>query len=121
MFSRLDILIIHVADIEKSAHFYKNILNLKQLKDESGWKTFEMDHQILALQTWDAEIKDERPVKYGITLAFDIDDVDTTILQLKAKGAHILVEPRTKDFGRFAEIVDPDGYIIMLVTTTPKI
>ena len=59
--------------------------------------------------------EDERHVKYGVSLAFKVDDVNAVTQVMRTKKAHILATPREGDFGTFAEITDPDGHIIILI------
>jgi lactoylglutathione lyase len=120
MLKKLDILILHVSDLSTSAHFYKDIMGLKQKDDQTAWKTFDLGDTILGLQPWHPGTEDERPLKHGISLGFEVEDVDKRFKELEKKGAHCLVEPRDDMFGRYAEIVDPDGYVIMLYKTTKK-
>ena len=114
MQNKLDFLILHVKNLASSAKFYKEMLGLKQLEDQPEWKTFDLGDTILGLQPWHPGTEDERPLKHGISIGFDVQDVDQQLAELEKKGAHVLVEPRDEQFGRYAEIVDPEGYIIML-------
>jgi len=117
MFEKLDRLILSVNDLEESANFYKNFIGLKQRIDKPRWKTFALGDCELGLRPWIPGTEDERHVKHGLVMAFEVPDVDVAIKDLKLKGVPILVEPLDEDFGRYAEIADPDGYIIMLVTS----
>ncbi len=116
MFEKLDRLILSVNDMEMSANFYKNFLGLKQIVDRPRWKTFKLGDCELGLRPWTPGTEDERRVKHGFVMAFNVPDVDQATRELKEKGAPILVEPRDEDFGRYSEIADPDGYIIMLLS-----
>jgi predicted enzyme related to lactoylglutathione lyase len=117
MVKKLDILILHVKDLSVSVNFYTHILGLKQKDDQTSWKSFRLGDTVLGLQPWHPGTEDERPLKHGISLGFEVENVDKRFKELEKKGAHCLVEPRDDMFGRYAEIVDPDGYIIMLYKT----
>lgn len=120
MFDKVNIIILHVSDIDVSEKFYRDVLKLQVLEDKPRWKSFQLGDIVLALRPWVPETEDERPVKWGIALGFDVDDVDKRIEELEKHGAHILIEPRDESFGRYAEIVDPDGYILMLISEDKK-
>jgi predicted enzyme related to lactoylglutathione lyase len=117
MESKLDTIILHVKNLSAAVKFYKNMLGLKQLDNQPKWKSFDLGGTILGLEPWHPGTEDERPLKYGIALGFEVSDVDKRLAELEKKGAHILVEPRDETFGRYAEIVDPEGYVIMLYKT----
>jgi predicted enzyme related to lactoylglutathione lyase len=116
MFGKMDILILSVSDIAVSLHFYKNMLGLKQLEEKPDWKSFQLGDSVIAIRPWASDIKDERSIKYGPAFGFNVDNVDKCIKELEKQGAHILLRPQDESWGRYAEIVDPDGYIIMLIS-----
>lgn len=116
MFEKLDILILHVKNVEASDNFYSNLIGLKKLEDKPDWKSYQLGETILAVRPWAPETEDERPVKYGAAFGFNVDNVDKRVKELEDQGAHILLKPRDEKWGRYAEIVDPDGYILMLIS-----
>lgn len=116
MFDKMDILILHVDDVAASHNFYKNMLGLKQLEDKPNWKSFQLGNSVIAVRPWAPDTKDERFIKYGPAFGFNVDNVDKRIAELEKQGAHVLLRPQEKSWGRYAEIVDPDGYIIMLIS-----
>ena len=120
MFEKPDIMNLHVSNIEASDHFYQDILGLARIENKPGWKSFKLGETILAIRPWLPETTDERKIKYGIALGFNVDDVDKRMKELTAKGVGMLIEPRDESFGRYAEIVDPDGYILMLISESKK-
>ncbi len=116
MFKRLDNVILCVNNMKESVRFYRDVIGLKQTADEPDWKTFSLGETTLALRSWLPDTEDERHVKYGITLCFLVSDVNAAVRELESLGAHVLVSPRDEEHGRVAEIADPDGYILMLMT-----
>jgi predicted enzyme related to lactoylglutathione lyase len=115
MFKNPDMIILHVNNMDKSLAFYRDILQLKLVDDKPDWKTLSFDNIKLGLKPWQPELADERQVKHGFAFGFYVDDVDGVMKQLIAKGASIHIRPEDRDYGRYAEIVDPDGYIIAVL------
>ncbi len=114
MLTKVDMVILHVNDINIAADYYRTVLDLTQLEKKDNWQSFKFGDTVLGLQPWHTGTEDERKVKHGVTLVGKIDDVDKQLPELEAKGAHVLVDPHDEPWGRAAEIVDPDGYIILL-------
>ena len=56
-----------------------------------------------------------------VALIFGVDDVDTTLEQLRQRGAHVVVEPEDHpDWGiRTAHLRDPDGNLIEINSSIP--
>jgi predicted enzyme related to lactoylglutathione lyase len=115
MFKKLDTIFLCANDMQASAKFYRDILGLKQVADDPNRKSFSFGQTTLILRPWEPDTEDERHVKYGISLCFHVADVDAITRELESLGAHLLVAPREDELGRYAEIADPDGYIIMLL------
>ena len=118
MFKELDLLMLDVKDISASTYFYHDILEFEIKKQSPNWTTFRMGKTTLAIRPQREQMVDERNVKHGIVFGFLCLDVDKKVKELEEKGAHILLWPRDETFGRYAEIADPDGHIIMLTNAT---
>ena len=116
MFKKLDNVILCVNDMKESVRFYRDIIGLEQKANDPDWKTFSLGDTTLALRPWLPDTEDERHVKHGISLCFLVGDVNTAVPELESMGAHVLLSPCDAERGRVAEIADPDGYIIMLMT-----
>lgn len=118
MFKQLDLIILDVQDMKAATKFYHDILGFEIKVTKPEWTAFDMDKTTLAIRPMNPELADERHVKHGAILGFSVRDVDKKVVDLEQQGAHILVRPRDGQMGRYAEIADPDGHIIMLTTTT---
>ncbi|HEV7733783.1 MAG TPA: lactoylglutathione lyase [Candidatus Binatia bacterium] len=117
---------IRVGDLERSLHFYCEVLGMRLLrrKDYDGGRFTlafvgfgdEKDHTVLELtHNWDTP-------SYGLGdgfghLAVGVDDIYGTCDSLRAKGARIVREPGPMKHGgsEIAFIEDPDGYKIELI------
>ena len=103
------------ADVERSKHFYRNILELKIGTDAAPhWADFELGNGgRLGLHPTTESLS----VKPGsLQLGFYVDDVDRFITDARTAGVRILQDPHDETFGRLAVIADPDGYPIQIAT-----
>lgn len=103
------------ASLERSATFYRTILQLKVGTDASPhW----IDFQLGGGRSFGIHPASESlTVKPGsLQLAFHVDDVDRFVTDARTAGVRILQEPHDESFGRLAVIADPDGYAIQIAT-----
>jgi len=108
-----------VTDKQKAVDFYEGIFNLKR---ESGhdlptgfWYEYDIAGTTLAISSyW------EPGVRVGPSIAFEVDDFDATISELKAKGVPFKEEPFDSAVCHFAVITDPDGNLIVIHKRKPK-
>lgn len=103
------------ADLQRSKHFYKNVLGLKLRTDAvPHWVDFDLgDGTSLGLHPSGAGLA----VKPGsLQLGFYVEDVDRFVTDATTSGASLLQEPHDESFGRLAVIADPDGYPVQIVT-----
>jgi lactoylglutathione lyase len=49
------------------------------------------------------------------SIGMDVEDINTTVVELKSKGAKITMEPRTITVGTLAFLEDPNGVRIALI------
>ena len=111
---------VRVADLEKSLHFYRDLLGLHELRrieNEGGRFTLvflaapgDGAAQIELTYTWD-------PEAYGIGrafghLAYEVDDVYALCEKLRAGGVTINRPPRD---GRMAFVRSPDNISVELL------
>jgi catechol 2,3-dioxygenase-like lactoylglutathione lyase family enzyme len=128
---RLDHASFLVKDVERSRHFYIEVLGLRELarpksSEVSGaWLTnaehsFEV-HLIGEIeegrkgQLHGQYRRDEVAQGYGIHVAFEVDDLEATIHDLRAHNVEIIGGPIPRGDGvQRVFICDPDEYIIEL-------
>jgi len=51
----------------------------------------------------------EEEVGGWTNIIFGVDDLDKTVEMMQKAGAHIVQEPQSFEWGRWAEVADPDG------------
>jgi len=103
------------ADLGRSKHFYKTILDLKLGTDAAPhWVDFDLgDGRMLGLHP----ATESLTVRPGsLQLGFTVDDVDKFVTDARTAGVTVLQEPHDASFGRIAVIADPDGYPVQVAT-----
>jgi len=117
---------LRVGNLEKSLHFYTQVLEMKLLRkkdypdgkftlafvgygDEAGHTVLELTHN------WDTE-KYDLGNAYG-HIAIEVDDVYKACEQIRSQGGKIVREPGPMKHGStvLAFVEDPDGYRIELL------
>lgn len=119
MFNRIHHIAIICTDYEKSKDFYVRILGLTVVQEvyRAERKSFKLDlaindhYQIELFSFENPPERPSRPEAAGLRhLAFEVDDVDTTVNLLQLMG--VVTEPvRTDEYTgkRFTFFNDPDG------------
>ncbi|MBI3270773.1 MAG: methylmalonyl-CoA epimerase [Planctomycetes bacterium] len=111
MLTQLGTVILKVTDIRLSTTFYHDILGLPIRFDSAGWVEFDLPGTTLALHPAPAEFR-EHVGKNGVTVNFLVEDVKRIATDLRARGAPGDLTVIDEDFGKFLEVIDPDGYAI---------
>lgn len=103
------------ADLQRSRAFYRDILGLRLLQDESPhWIEFELGPgSSLGLHPR-SELLAVRPG--SLQLGFSVENVDKFVADAALMGVPIFQDPYDEPFGRIAVISDPDGYPIQVGT-----
>ncbi len=125
-----DYVVVIVENLERSLHFYTEILGLPLHHVAPNNKFAELDTGVthIALYTRDG-MSDTlgRPIQApdrdhpGFELGFKVDDCDAAFAEAVASGAEPAVKPTTKFWGqRTAYVYDPDGHLIEFAQDLPK-
>lgn len=112
---------IGVRDLDRSVKFYTEHLGIKfigryKIKETNG-ETAELksdgSDQMLELNWYSdrTEYKNGDEVDH---LAFEVEDVDSVLVELRAQGFEVAMEPFDEGRSRLAFIKDPDGIWIEL-------
>jgi catechol 2,3-dioxygenase-like lactoylglutathione lyase family enzyme len=103
-----------VADPERTARWYRETLDLG---GEWGimfpWKRDESGEAYSLLSAFTASTDYFAPSEAGFMINLRVDDLDSMISELEAKGIEILGR-QDEDYGRFAWVLDCDGVKIEL-------
>ena len=104
-------LTIHVNDLSLSKAFYAELLGLPLTTDEKWGVVLEVGDVRLFLHAAAATLG----ARQHLEMTFDVDDADSAIAALKAKGIPVLEEETDRDGGnREVAVQDPDGNVVGL-------
>ena len=108
-----------VTDMKRARAFYEGVLGFKPTMDSAGgmWIEYEFGNGTFGIGCYGDVWK---PSSDGTCIAFEVEDVDAEISNLRSKGVKIDLEPMNSPVCRFGIIRDPDGNRIMIhKRTTP--
>lgn len=123
MIKRIDHVEIVTGNLEKTLSFYTGILGFK-VKERNKMDRpplEEIDYLTLADTMIEVlKVKDPTPLSNNVwqigyrMMALEVDDMDKTVIELRAKGIEITWGPVTVGKSKRAEIKDPNGISIEL-------
>lgn len=100
-----------VTDIRRARAFYEDLLKLEPTRTfGSGdvlWVEYDIGPTTFAISNMSGE--DWKPSSDGPAVAFELDNFEEAIAQLKERGVKFSVEPFETPACRMAIIGDPDG------------
>lgn len=103
-----------VADMKRARAFYEGVLGLKMTESfGDGWTEYDLpEGGCLAITTMAEGVKPS--ANSGSSVAFEVDDVDRTFSELKAKGAKVLLDLFDSPVCRMGVILDSEGNAIAI-------
>jgi predicted enzyme related to lactoylglutathione lyase len=106
-----------VTDLARARAFYEGILGLKPTYEPTTvpWIEYELGNATLGLGAYPGWT----PSKDGAMLAFEVDDFDKTIAELKAAGVPVTFDPTETPVCNFAIFRDPDNNALMIHKRKP--
>jgi len=119
---------MRVSDIDQTIHFYTDVLGLEVVERNTSPRGSHLaflkvpnSEELIEL----ASFPPSGPVKVQedlVHLAFQVENLDKTIAELKTKGVAITDGPTSSSSGsRFIFIDAPDGYEIELIERPPGV
>ena len=116
MFRQLDYTMIIVSDMKKSVEFYRDLLGIPLKFESPEWTEFATGTTTLALHGGGIareyhDTGDQSKVAGSCSIGFNVDDVDKTYEELKAKGLRFVMPPTQREGEgiKLAVAIDPDG------------
>jgi catechol 2,3-dioxygenase-like lactoylglutathione lyase family enzyme len=107
---------IFVDDIERSRHFYRDVLELRETSATPDWAVYDLDGKDIIVETVPADDPEHDLVGRLLAVSFEVDDIDAVYRDLTAKGVAFEQPPEKQNWGgTLAFPRDPDGNILTLV------
>jgi hypothetical protein len=113
---RVNLLVLRVADIERSAAFYRLIgFAFSTDSHGSGPMHYASDSDGFVFELYPSS--PEQPSTVSTRIGFAVENVDEAATKLGSfPGAKIVVQAKDSQWGRRAVVADPDGHRIELVS-----
>ncbi|WMX12444.1 MULTISPECIES: VOC family protein [unclassified Aureispira] len=105
-------------DPQKSKNWYQNHLGIESDQYGATFKWLEKENPEQEGNTvWNAFPEDTtyfNPSEQEFMVNYRVDDLEALLTSLKEEGVTIVGEMQSFEYGKFAWILDPDGYKIEL-------
>ena len=113
MITEIAFTVTPVTDLSRARGFYEGLLGLKptSVYEEAGWVEYEIGSGAFALGKADEKWQ---PSALGSSVAFEVDDLDTTLANLKQSGVTFDMDAIDTPVCRMAVVFDPDGSKVMI-------
>ncbi|HVQ37832.1 MAG TPA: VOC family protein [Pyrinomonadaceae bacterium] len=116
MFKQLDYTMVVVSDMQRSVEFYRDTLGLPLKFHSPDWTEFQTGTTTFALHGGGIAppgppTGDPSKQAGHCSIGFNVEDVDKTYEELKAKGISFVMPPTQREGEgiRLAVAIDPDG------------
>jgi catechol 2,3-dioxygenase-like lactoylglutathione lyase family enzyme len=108
--SRISVVYLYVADVERSAAFYRDLLGIP-LEGDEDWQDASLGGVRFALHRTHEGIGELSSGTVHVNL--EVADVDAAAEHLRGAGVEV-GEMMRDDWGAALEVRDPDGYLLHL-------
>lgn len=115
MFKQIDYTMVIVSDMARSIEFYRDRLGIPLKFQSPDWTEFQTGATTFALHgggiLQQAARGDQSKYAGTCSIGFNVEDVDRTYEELKAKGINFVMPPTQREGEgiKLAVCVDPDG------------
>ncbi len=115
MFKQIDYTMVIVSDMTRSVEFYRDKLGIPLKFQSPDWTEFQTGATTLALHgggiLQEGARGDQSKPAGTCSIGFNVEDVDGTYEELKAKGINFVMPPTQREGEgiKLAVCVDPDG------------
>jgi predicted enzyme related to lactoylglutathione lyase len=117
MIKEVAFVVIAVSDKERARKFYQETLGLKPARThmDGGWVEYDLGEVTIGVGCH----PDWKPSREGTTVAFEVDDIDQTINDLKGKGVTFDMDKIETPVCWMAQFRDPDGNKLLVHKRKP--
>ena len=113
MFGKLGLVMIVVREMERSVAFYRDVLGLKLLINQDNWSQLDAGNILLGLHPEGEEVHVSPTT--GMSIGIYVDSMDKAVAEIRRRYGKIAIGPRKEPFGRWALVLDPDGYSVQII------
>src|ERR1043166_2000429 len=109
---------VAVSDKEQAAKFYQETLELTPTRTqmEGAWVEYDLAPPTIGVGCHPAW----KPSRDGTTIAFEVEDIDSAVDTLKARGVTFDMEKTETPVCWMAQFRDPDGNKLVIHKRKPK-
>ena len=102
-----------VTDMKRARAFYEGVLGLKPSEEMAGgkWMEYDVGGGVFAITNIDPKWT---PSDQGTAIAFEVDDMETTIEKLKKSGVRFFLNKSETPVCWMAIVYDPDGNKVVI-------
>lgn len=112
MITEIAFTVYPVTDVPRARRFYEDILGLKPESNwEDKWVEYDIKGGTFAITSW---LEENKPGTQGAEVAFEVDDLDAFVAQIKARGVSLTKEVFATPVCRLAVVADPDGNRVII-------
>jgi predicted enzyme related to lactoylglutathione lyase len=105
-----------ITDVKRARAFYENVLRLEPtriIENQNGhWIEYDLGESTFAISSMSKE--EWKPSPDGPAIAFEVEEFDSAVTDLRENNAKFVVEPFDTQVCRMAIIADPDGNSICI-------
>jgi lactoylglutathione lyase len=124
MFTKIDYTMVVVSDMNQSVEFYRDRLGIPLKFQSPDWTEFQTGTTTLALhgggvKSTTPPAGDPTKLAGSCSIGFNVEDVEKTFEELKAKGIRFVMPPTQREGEgiKLAVCIDPDGLPIAFAQT----
>jgi catechol 2,3-dioxygenase-like lactoylglutathione lyase family enzyme len=112
-------IVVNVRDLDQAVAFYRDRLGLATSYVSPHWVEFEAGDVRLAVHQRPAGLS--HPLHAGQQIAFCLEtlDLEAWVEEVGGRDVDFATPPTEQDFGLFAEVLDPDGNVVVFRETAP--
>lgn len=116
----LDTLIVNVGDMVAATTFYRDRFGLPVLLQSNWWTELDTGATQLSLHPRVAPTDELRHNAQAIVAGFEVPELEELGRELAPRGVEFSGGPVDQRYGRFAEVTDPDGNIVLFRRSEPR-
>src|SRR5580765_3264316 len=106
--------ILNCEDFPATVVFYRDLMGFEILRQADHEVEFDTGLTRLMAHARPKDQAHPRHADQPIAFTIETDDLNETARAVRERGLHFVTAPMTEDFGAYAELQDPDGWIVVL-------